>query len=230
MEFMPNEYITEYNEHECVCLMLTNLDLELFLENYEIKGLKYLYGYKFKKIKGKFSEYVEKWFARKNEGILFDNQGQKTISKLMLNSLSGKFASAIEYRNRIPYIAEDGCVHYKMTEPKEREGIYAPTSIFITAYGRYITIKTGEKIREYILQKYGYDPLIYTDTDSWHLIIKEEDLNKIVEIDKYKLGAWKLETAESGKYIKQKTYILKEEGKIVAHCSGMNKCCFNYIE
>lgn len=107
MEFMFNEYLEEYNNGERVCLMLTNIDLELFLNNYDIEGLRYLYGYKFKCVKGIFNEYIDKWFARKNEGIMFDNKGKKTIAKLMLNSLSGKFASAVEFKNKIPYIAED---------------------------------------------------------------------------------------------------------------------------
>lgn len=128
-------------------------------------------------------------------------------------------------------LQKTGCVHYKTTELKERPGIYAPTSIFITAYGRYMTIKTAEKIREYTLNKYGYDSFIYTDTDSVHALISEEDLKQIVEIDKYKLGAFKIETkAQEGKYIKQKCYILKEDEQIKAHCSGMNKDCFNNIE
>lgn len=231
MEFASNEYVEEYKENERICLMLTNIDLELFLENYEVEGLRYLYGYKFKSVKGIFNNYIDKWFSKKNEAIMFDNKGQKTISKLMLNSLSGKFASAVEYKNKIPYIAEDGCVHYKTTELKERPGIYAPTSIFITAYGRKIIIETAQKIREYGLKKYGIDAWIYSDTDSCHCLLSEDDLKEIVEIDKFKLGAWKIETkAQKGKYIKQKCYILKEDNKIKAHCSGMNKTCYSYIE
>lgn len=231
MEFLSNEYIVEYKEDERVCLMLTNIDLKLFLDNYEVEGLRYLYGYKFKEVKGIFNNYIDKWYARKNEAIMFDNKGQKTIAKLMLNSLSGKFASAVEYKNKIPYIAEDNCVHYKTTDTKERAGIYAPTSIFITAYGRYIIVKTAEKIREYGLKKYGIDSWIYSDTDSCHCLLTEEDLKEIVEIDKFKLGAWKIETrAEEGKYLKQKCYILKENNQIKAHCSGMNKTCYSHIE
>lgn len=231
MEFMANEYITEYKENERVCLMLTNIDLELFLENYDIEGLRYLYGWKFKEVKGIFNEYIDKWFAKKNEGIMFENKGKRTIAKLMLNSLSGKFASAIEYKNKIPYIAEDGCVHYKTSKLKQKEGIYPPVSIFTTAYGRAIVIRAAQKIREFTLNKYGYDSFIYIDTDSVHALINEEDLKQIVEIDKFKLGAWKIETrAEQGKYLKQKCYILKEKNKIKAHCSGMNKTCYSQIE
>ena len=56
-------------------------------------------------------------------------------------------------------------------------------------------------------------------------------MKEIVEIDKFKLGAWKIETkAEQGKYLKQKCYILKENDKIKAHISGMSKTCYNQIE
>lgn len=107
VDFLSNEYIEEYKEGERVCLMLTNIDLEMFINNYDIEGLRYLYGYKFKSVKGIFNKYIDKWYSRKIEGVMFDNKGKKTIAKLMLNSLSGKFASAIEYKNKIPYIAED---------------------------------------------------------------------------------------------------------------------------
>lgn len=69
------------------------------------------------------------------------------------------------------------------------------------------------------------------DTDSVHAIISEEDLKEIVEIDKFKLGAWKIESIpEQAKYLKQKCYILKEENKIKAHISGMSKTCYDHIE
>lgn len=72
---------------------------------------------------------------------------------------------------------------------------------------------------------------MYSDTDSCHCLLTEEDLKEIVEIDKFKLGAFKVESkAELGKYIKQKCYILKENGQIKAHCSGMNKTCYSNIE
>ena len=231
MEFLANEYVTEYNEEERLCLCLTNIDLELFLENYDVKGLRYLFGYKFKDVRGIFNEYIDKWYNKKVEGIMLNNKPMRTMAKLMLNSLSGKFATAIEYRNKIPYIAEDGCVHYKLGEPKQRPGIYAPTSIFITAYGRAETIRTAQKIRDYTIKKYNYDSWIYSDTDSNHVLIKEEDLKEIVEIDSIKMGAWKIESrAKKGRYIKQKTYILEEEGQIKAHCSGMSRTCYSHIE
>ena len=134
-------------------------------------------------------------------------------------------------KTRFHILQKTGCVHYKTTEIKEREGIYAPTSIFITAYGRQIIVETAEKIREYGFKKYNIDTWVYSDTDSCHCLLTEEDLKEIVEIDKLKLGAWKIESkAQEGKYIKQKCYILKEENQIKAHCSGMNKTTYSNIE
>lgn len=47
------------------------------------------------------------------------------------------------------------------------------------------------------------------DTDSIHcLITDEEELKDIIDIDDYKLGAWKVESKfKKGKYLRQKCYI-----------------------
>lgn len=231
MEFMQNEYIEEYNEGSRLCLCMTNIDLKLFLDQYEVENLRYICGWKFKAVKGLFDKYVDKWLKVKNEGTLFDNKAKRTIAKIMLNSLSGKFASAIERREKIPYIAPDGCVHYKLTDPKIKSGIYMPTSIFITSYGRDIIVRTAQKIRDYSLKKYGYDGWIYSDTDSCHTLLSIEDLKQIVEIDPLKLGAFKVQTqALKGKFIKQKCYIEQTEDEIKIKCSGMPKSCYSNVE
>ena len=45
--FLPNEYV-ESSKGEIINLVLTNVDLKLFLEHYDVFDLKYLSGYKFK--------------------------------------------------------------------------------------------------------------------------------------------------------------------------------------
>ena len=51
---------------------------------------------------------------------------------------------------------------------------------------------------------------IYSDTDSCHTLLPKEDLKKIVDIDDYRLGAWKIESSFiKGKFVRQKTYIEK---------------------
>ena len=59
------------------------------------------------------------------------------------------------------------------------------------------------------MNKYGFDLYVYSDTDSIHCLFEnDEELKNIIEIDDYKLGAWKLEsTFKKGKYLRQKCYI-----------------------
>jgi hypothetical protein len=55
--FMPNEYI-ESSRGEIVTMTLTNPDLELFFEQYDVEVISWIGGWKFKKTKGLFTEYI----------------------------------------------------------------------------------------------------------------------------------------------------------------------------
>ena len=64
------------------------------------------------------------------------------------------------------------------------------------------------------------------DTDSIHCLIEnEEELKGIMEIDDYKLGAWKLESRfKKGKYLRQKCYIeLSYEDELNVTVAGLPK-------
>lgn len=84
--FKQNEYIETTND-EIVCLVLTSVDLKLFLEHYDVFDLEYISGWKFKSMQGIFREYIEKWIEVKNQGTITGNKGKRTLAKLMLNSL-----------------------------------------------------------------------------------------------------------------------------------------------
>ena len=88
--FMSNEYIRDSGD-EPICLALTNIDLKLFFEQYDVTNLKYISGWKFKAKEGIFKEYIDKWIGRKIKASKEGNKGQRSLSKLMLNSLYGKF-------------------------------------------------------------------------------------------------------------------------------------------
>lgn len=103
MYFRPNEYL-ESSGGEVVCLVLTNVDLKLFLEQYNVYDLKYECGWKFKGIQGLFTKYIDKWIKIKNESTLSGNKGMRTLAKLMLNSLYGKFATSLDVQSKIPYL------------------------------------------------------------------------------------------------------------------------------
>lgn len=231
MSFLPNEYVKS-SKGDIVTLTLTNIDLELFFEHYNVNEITYHSGWKFKAIKGLFSKYVNYWSAKKIDAKKENNTALYRISKLMLNSLYGKFGLNPNVRSKYPYLNEDGIVKYALYPPEVRDSIYIPVASFITSYARYKTITTSQKIRNYSLNKYGIDKYVYSDTDSIHCLFEDEkELQDIVDIDDYRLGAWKEESKFiKGKYIRQKCYIeLGENGKLNTTIAGLPKKLGNII-
>ena len=208
LSFIPNEYIKS-SDGDIVTLTLTNIDLELFLKHYNVYDLEYHSGWKFKAIKGLFTEYIEYWTNKKIQAKKDKNGALYRIAKLMLNSLYGRFGLNPMSRSKYPFLDENGVVRYAMYESEIRDSVYVPVASFITSYARKDIIESSQKIRDYSLQKYGKDLYVYSDTDSIHCLFDEsEDLSEVLEIDDYKLGAWKLESKfMRGKYLRQKCYI-----------------------
>ena len=214
LDYQQNEYL-ESSKGLITDLTLTSVDFKLFQENYDIKYLNFNGGYKFQATTGIFDEYIDYWTAQKIQAKKEKNSSLYRISKLMLNSLYGKFAISTKSTLKKP-LMKDGIVKYIDYAGKERKSIYCAISSFITSYGRDYIIRSSQKIRDWSLNKYGEDFYVYSDTDSIHLRIQDEeddlnDLKSFLEIDDYKLGAWKPEsTFKRGAYIRQKCYI--EEG------------------
>ena len=208
LRFKPNEYI-ESTDGEIVTLVLTNVDLELFLTQYDVTYIKYDGGFKFKGVKGLFNNYIDKWTNEKIKAKKEGNGAMYRISKLMLNSLYGKFGVNTLVTGKYPTLDEDGVIRYKRYDDKTRDSLYVATASFITSYARADIILSSQAIRDYSLEKYGVDYYIYSDTDSIHcLFTNSDELKGILDIDDYRLGAWKLEsTFKKGKYIRQKCYL-----------------------
>lgn len=202
--FMATEYITEscvrnargkIIDDEPVELVLTSVDLALFLDHYDIldDDLEYISGYKFKSKVGIFKEYIDYWSEIKatSTGAL------RQLAKLMLNSLYGKFATNPRTRQKIPFMDEDGVVRYRFSDEELRDPVYTCMGAFITAYARNKTIRSGQAV---------YDRFIYADTDSLHLI--GYDIPEGLEVHPSKLGAWKHEgNFSDSKFIRAKTYM-----------------------
>lgn len=226
--FKANEYL-EYSGEDPVCLVLTNVDLELFFEQYDVSDLEYVSGWKFKALNNFFIQYIDKWIEKKNFATINKNLGQRTMAKLMLNSLYGKFASSLEVKSKIPFL-EDDIVRYKTSEKKDKEGLYIPIGSFITSYAREKTIRTSQAIVDYSLKKYGKNLYLYSDTDSIHTLLKEEELKQFCEIDGVKLGAWKVEAKfKKARFIRQKCYIEEVNDNIEITCAGMPKNCYDKV-
>ena len=229
--FVGNEYLTSSN-NQIVVLTLTNIDLKLFLEQYHVEELTYICGWKFKAKYGLFNEYVDKWSNKKIESKKAGNKALYTICKLMLNSLYGKFSKNPKITSKFPFLKEDGSIGFALYPPEIGKGLYIPMGSFITAYARYKTITTSQKIRDYTLKNYGKDYYIYSDTDSIHMLeLEEEELKKFIDIDDYILGAWKLEsTFKRGKFIRQKCYIEEDyDNEIHVTVAGLPKKLGKYI-
>ncbi len=98
---------------------------------------------------------------------------------------------------------------------------------FVTAYGRNKTIRTSQSIRDFTLKKYGEDRYFYSDTDSIHANLSEEDLEElkdIIQIDDYKLGYWAKEAEfQRAIYIRQKCYVEEIDGKLDVTVAGLPK-------
>ncbi len=236
LSFIPTQYLSSSDGEE-VTLCLTSVDLELFKEHYELYNVEYHSGWKFKATVGLFTEYIDKWTKVKIESTLNGNKAMRTLAKLMLNALYGKFGLNPKVASKNPYY-DNGVVKY--STPKEtyiddkgrkrtrtkyeyRDPIYIPVATFITAWARHKTITSAQKVYKYFA---------YADTDSLHLDIKlpdemsklsneELELLTTADLKKYgvdlpddfvvdpvALGAWKIESRFTrARFIRQKCYV-----------------------
>ena len=217
LSFVPTQYL-ESSDGEDVTLCLTNVDLELFMEHYNVYNIEYHSGWKFKSTIGLFKDYIDKWNKVKMESTLNGNKAMRTLAKLMLNALYGKFALNPNIQSKLPWY-DNGVIKYKLGEKETREPIYIPVGTFITAWARYKTISSAQKV---------YARFVYADTDSLHLIGTE--IPDMLEIDPVKLGAWKHEsTFTRARFLRQKSYIEEIDGVLKITCAGMPDRCYQYV-
>lgn len=210
------EYI-ESSEGVILGLIMTSVDFELFKENYDIYDLKVNGGYKFKAHTSLFTKYVEHWNELKIKSKVESNYSMLQVSKKMLNSLYGRFGAKTKNILKEPVKMDDDLIHFINYKKDDRRSAYCAVAAFTTAYGRRHLVETIEKVREWSFNKYGEDLYIYSDTDSCKIELKNEeedleDLKKIIDIHKYKLGAWKIESRfNRAKYLRGKAYIEEEK-------------------
>lgn len=217
LSFIPTTYLSS-SEDEEVTMCLTSVDLELFFEHYHVYNITWHSGWKFKSTTGLFKDYIDKWNAVKMESTLNGNKAMRTLAKLMLNALYGKFALNPNVQSKIPYY-DNGIIKYTLGEKETRNPIYIPVGTFITAWARHKTITSAQKV---------YDRFLYADTDSLHLIGTE--IPKGLEVDPVKLGAWKHEsTFTRARFVRQKTYIEEIDGELNITCAGMPSRCYKHV-
>ena len=215
---MP-EY-AEIIDHETITV--TNVDLEMIVAHYDITLIEYIDGYMFKSSTNLFKQYVDHWTKVKIKASEEGNIGYYQTSKLLLNSLYGKFGSKMERINKIPVLSSlKDCMSYNEIDCETvKPPIYTAIASFVTAYGRMITISASQTC---------YDRHLYSDTDSLHL--SGTHYPEGIPIHKTDLGKWKDEGSfQKAKYIRQKSYIQESSvnhpwfgtmKKYKVACSGM---------
>ena len=159
--FVPNEYVKS-SGGDIVTIVLTNIDLELFFKHYDVDVKKWNGGWKFKGLKGLFTNYINFWTERKINAKKENNNVLYVISKLMLNSLYGKFGLNPKVQGKYPYLDEEGVIKYKLYPQEIRDSIYLPVATFVTSYARRKTILTSQAIKDYSINKYNYDLYVYS--------------------------------------------------------------------
>lgn len=211
MYYQGNQYLTS-SDGDRPTLYLTSVDLKLFFEQYDVYDPEFISGWKFKGINAGaiFGDYVDKWSEVKIKSKEEGNHGMYLISKLFLNSLYGKFGSAISVASKEPYLDEEGKIYFRMGEAEEKEGVYIAMACFITAYSRLKTISSAQKITDEYNAGRSKIQFVYADTDSLHCVSPDHSLPECLDIHPTKLGAWDHEAdAVQAKFLRQKCYMEK---------------------
>ena len=191
--YSEREYITD--TEGTVELAMTNVDLDILYQQYDVTVFSYNGGYMFEQATGLFHEYIDHWMHIKAT----TTGGLRQLAKLMLNSLYGKFATNPDVTPKVPYLKDDQSVGYQLGEKDTRKPVYTPMGCFITAWARYKTITTAQAV---------YDRFMYADTDSVHVLGTEPLGIEGIEVHPTNLGAWKHESNFSqAKYVRAKTYM-----------------------
>ena len=208
IRFRQTEYLQDSQGDVTICV--TSVDWELINMQYDVYNVRWIGGFKFCSSKHQFRNYVDYWTEQKVEAAKEGNEGKRSIAKLMLNSLYGKFATRLEVTSRKPVLV-DGVVRYVDMEPEIRKPVYLPVGVFVTAHARFKTITSAQAV---------YDRFVYADTDSLHLL--GTDVPTQIDVDPYELGKWKHEsTFTQAKFIGAKCYCEEIDGRMKVTVAGM---------
>lgn len=212
--FAPTEYITDTQGP--IERVLTNVDLELIAEQYDIASIEYHEGWKFKASCDLFADFIDAAMEEKARATVEGNKGLRTMAKLKMNSSYGKMGTNPKVRSMRP-VKRDGRVYYERLPEEEREPVYIPSAVFITAWARRYTVENAQRL---------YGRFVYADTDS--LYLRGTEIPDTLDVDPVRLGAWKHEhTFEHFKALRAKSYVFVEGGELNVHCAGLPSRCFD---
>lgn len=206
-----------------VTMTMTRMDFERFLQHYNVEELKIHDGCYFYREIGIFDDYIEKYKKIKLNSV----GAKKTLAKLYLNNLYGKFSASTDSSYKEPFYDEEkDCVRFRYVEEHNKKPGYIPVGSYITSYSRNFTLKACQE---------NYDNFCYCDTDSMHIL---GDDVKGITIDPLNFCCWKNEsTWDEAVFLRQKTYIehvIAEDNEKVEpynniKCAGMPERCKEFF-
>lgn len=209
--FVPNEYL-ETSNGDVVELYMTNIDLEIFFNHYDVLYIEYIDGYKFHAARGMFDKYIDYFYEMKEKATITKNKVERMIAKLFLNNLYGKFASSAN-ADYMMFSLDNNVLKRKAVVSK-KDTIYVPVGCFITAYARKELLTAIQN---------NYENFCYCDTDSIH-ISKTEATG--IKVDDTALGCWKKESVwDEAIFLRQKTYAEKINNEWDIKCAGLPDNC-----
>ena len=203
--------------------VIQNKMLYLWLDEYKLFEVVYEGQYViekcvgWKKANNVFKDYIDRWYEVKKNA---KNETERSLAKLMLNSLYGKFGMNDNRITKIPVAIGDRII-YKTIDNN--------TTYYYKEVASYITSKARCKLASFMNR--CYDNFLYCDTDSVYYIGHEVPAIFKDVVDDKKLGYWKYEGHYTRfKALKAKCYIKQlDNGEIVRRIAGCPKECAELV-
>lgn len=199
-------------------LTMTETDFYLLQDHYKLEDTVILGGCWFEARAGLFDDYINKYMALKQEST----GARRSIFKLLLNNLYGKFGASKVSSYKVAYVKDNGVIGFLNQWAEEKQPGYIAVGAAVTSYARFFTITAAQQ------NYYGPDKpgFIYADTDSLHQDLRPDEL-KGVPIHPTALLHWKIESQwDEGYFTRQKTYI---EHLIIKDGEPLEKPRYNTI-
>ena len=202
---------------------LENKMIYLWLDEFNLFKLVYDAQYVIHKVVGwkkannVFKDYIDRWYDVKKNA---KNDVERSLAKLMLNSLYGKFGMNDSRITKLPVAIDDKIIYHTMENN---------TTYYYKEVASYITSKARCKLASF-MNRCG-DNFLYCDTDSVYYIGHDiPELFKDV-VDSKKLGYWKYEGHYTRfKALKAKCYLKQlDDGTIERRIAGCPKECAELI-
>lgn len=204
--------------------VITSVDMDYILRDYDIAHVEVLDARAFEAKVGLLAPFIDMWYDIKSRASAEKNKPLKAFAKLILNSLYGKFGTNPEHISGM-YVFNDDVISVKASEVQtDEKPLYLPIAIFTTAYARNEISQLCNGI--------GWDHVVYTDTDSLHVVGMEADeCKRRIEACGYRihpteLGALDFESRWMyGLYVRNKGYLHEmkldtETGEVVYDKEG----------